>query len=104
MTRQKQLNLLGLSLRANKLIHGDESVERGIKSKKVFCIILAKDVSEATKERYLRLSQTYKIPLIQVFDRIEISKALGKSRSICGLTDRGFTKKFLTYETGEEYL
>lgn len=102
INRQKQLNLLGLSLRASQLIHGDESVEKAIKNQKILCIILAKDVSDSTMERYLHYSQTYNIPLIRHFTRLEISKALGKTRSICGLTNKGLSEKFLSYETGED--
>ena len=102
--RKKQLNLLGLALRASFLIHGDESVEKAVKRKKVRCIIIANDISQATMERYQRFSQTYDVPLINRFNRLEISQAIGKSRSICGITDKGLSDKFLSYETGEEYI
>lgn len=98
----KQLNLLGLSLRAGKLVHGDESVEKAIKRHKVCVIILANDVSEATRERYQRFTKEYQVPLCDHYSREEISHAIGKARAICGISDKGLAKLFLSYQTGED--
>lgn len=100
MPKDKQLNLLGLAQRASKLISGDERVEAAIKKKKIHLVVIASDTSPKTQERYQRLSQKAGIPLDKQFTSIEISQALGKSRSICGLTDPGMAKKFLSYVTG----
>ncbi|MBG9980021.1 ribosomal L7Ae/L30e/S12e/Gadd45 family protein [Facklamia sp. DSM 111018] len=100
--KQKQLNLLGLSLRASKLISGDEQVEKGIKKGKVHLILVANDASSATKERYQKMSVQYNVPIHINFNRYEISHAIGKSRTICGITDHGISQKFLSYVTGVE--
>lgn len=101
---QKQLNLLGLALRASQLIHGDENVEKALKRRKVYCIVMASDVSEATNARYERLSQEYQVPIRTHFTREQISHAIGKTRSLCAFTNQGFSQRFLSYETGEEAL
>lgn len=102
MNASKQLNLLGLSLRAGKLIHGDENVEKAIKRDKIRVIILAKDVSDTTKERYHRFAQEYQVPLCDSYTREEISHAINKARAICGIADKGLAKLFLSYQTGED--
>lgn len=104
MNHDKALKLLGLALRAGKLVHGDEAVEKAVKRDKVACIILAKDISQATFSRYQRLCQVHHVPCINNFTRDELSHALNKSRSILGITDRGMSAKFLSYQTGEERL
>ncbi len=100
-TKQKQLNMLGLALRAGQLIHGDESVEKAIKRSKVHCVILASDVSESTNERYERIAYDYHVPLFKHMTRIEISHAIGKTRSICAISNKGMANKFISYETGD---
>lgn len=100
-TKQKQLNMLGLALRAGQLIHGDESVEKAIKRNKVHCLIMASDVSEATQARYQRMSQEYNVPMFRNMTRIEISHAIGKTRSICAISNKGMANKFISYETGD---
>lgn len=102
ISTKKQLNLLGLSLRAGKLIHGDESVEKAIKRHHIYLIILASDVSDSTRERYKRFAKEYQVPLCNRYSRQEISHAIGKARAICGMSDKGLAKLFLSYETGEE--
>ncbi len=103
-TKQKALNFIGLAQRGNKLISGDERVEKAIKNGQATVIIMANDVSEKTSERYQYLSDTYQKPLVSDFDSFEISQALGKKRSLCCLTDRGMTKKLLSYFTESEVI
>ncbi|MBG9982694.1 ribosomal L7Ae/L30e/S12e/Gadd45 family protein [Aerococcaceae bacterium DSM 111020] len=103
-SKQKALNFIGLAQRGSKLISGDERVEKAIKNGQATVIIMANDVSEKTSERYQYLTKAYKKPLVSDFDSYEISQALGKKRSLCCLTDRGMTKKFLSYFAESEVI
>ncbi|MGF3066139.1 L7Ae/L30e/S12e/Gadd45 family ribosomal protein [Facklamia sp. P12945] len=98
---EKQLNLLGLAQRASKLISGDDLVTKATKNKKVKLLILAIDASDSTSDRYHRLASEKKIAINHRFTKYQISHAIGKSRTICGITDRGMAEKFLSYVTGE---
>lgn len=98
---QKQLNMLGLAQRASELISGDEMVEKALKNHRIHLILLANDASLATQNRYQKLTQLYQVPMIQTFSKYEISHAIGKSRTICGITNKGMANKFISYVTGE---
>ena len=84
MSQNKQLNMLGLALRAGQLIHGDEQVEAGVKNNQARVVVLASDASEATSQRY------------------QISHAVGKARSVVAVMNQGMAKKFLSYEQESE--
>ncbi|MBD3948866.1 ribosomal L7Ae/L30e/S12e/Gadd45 family protein [Tuanshanicoccus lijuaniae] len=94
---QKKLNLLGLAMRARQLVSGDELVEKAVKNGSVKLVVCAKDASVATLERYSGFCQRNNIPLNTEFTRDEISHAVGKSRTIVGLTNHGMIKTFLGY-------
>lgn len=100
--QEKQLNLLGLAQRASGLISGDELVLKALKQGRVKCLIVANDASQATLERYQEKAQFHKVPINLLFNKYEISHALGKSRTICAITNQGLAKKFLSYVTGEQ--
>lgn len=94
---QKQLNMLGLASRAGALVTGDEFVEKAIKDGSAPLVIVASDCSEATKTRYQGFAERYAVTLNETFTREQISQALGKSRSIVAMTNRGMIKSFLSY-------
>lgn len=90
--KQKAINLLGLAERARKLVTGTETVISSIKKGKVKAIILANDIHENTAEKVLRAAKKEDIPVVDVFNFAEISKAIGKKRKVLALTDSGFYK------------
>lgn len=102
---EKQLNMLGLAQRAGKLVSGDEQVEEAIVRQQVSLVVIASDASDNTLKKYQNKCEYYGVPLNQDFTRYEISNAVGKSRSILGIQDRGMVKKFLSYrqESEESY-
>ena len=94
---QKKLNMLGLANRSGNLISGDELVEKAIKRGRVAWVICAQDASDATRARYQDWSQSYHVPLEMTFNREQISHAVGKTRSIVAITNRGMAKTYLSY-------
>ena len=94
---QKKLNMLGLANRSGNLISGDELVEKAIKRGRVALVICAQDASDATRARYKDWSQSYHVPLDMTFNREQISHAVGKTRSIVAITNRGMAKTYLSY-------
>ena len=79
MSNKKILGLIGLATRAGKVCFGADSVEQEIKKKKVYVVILAIDASERTKEKFKKLCQRYKVPIILEGEIEILSKAIGKS-------------------------
>lgn len=96
--KQKQLNMLGLAMRAKQLVSGDEMVSDAVKKHRVYTVVCAYDASEATRERYIALCQREGIPLNLSYSKYEISYAIGKSRTLCAIANRGMAERFKSYE------
>lgn len=91
---QKVLNLLGLATRARKTTAGEEPVTKGIRSMDI--VFLASDAGPNTEKKIVSKCGTNQIRLVRLFNREEISKAIGKNnRVVCGLKDKGFAKAMI---------
>ena len=90
------MEYLELLQKLEKLFHGFDAIEDGVKRKIVSLIILAKDTSEKTKKEMRFICDKYGIPLV-IFGTIEgNSHSIGKSnRAIIGVCDDGFSKKII---------
>ena len=99
------LGLIGLSARARKICFGSDSVEEKVKNKKVYLIIVAEDSSERTKEKFQKLSEQYKIPII-IFEKIEtLSKSIGKiNKAIIGIEEQNLAKEIYKINNGGEVI
>ncbi len=93
MNKERALSLLGLSLRAGKLVTGDDLTLREIRKNQAKFVLISSDASENTKKKFMDKCEYYHIPYTLVFSHDEISRAIGKNRMICGLCDIGFSKK-----------
>lgn len=102
MIKEKKLNILGLATRARSLVSGDELVEKAIKKNQVHLILCASDASIKTIERYRMISERENIPLNIEFTKYELSHAIGKSRTILGVENKGMATKFLSYDMESE--
>lgn len=88
--KQKSMNLLGLAQRSGNLISGEALVLNAVRSREAKVIILASDASENTTKQFLNKCEHYRIPVLNDFDRDEISNAIGKMRTVVAITDGGF--------------
>ncbi|MBQ6559375.1 MAG: ribosomal L7Ae/L30e/S12e/Gadd45 family protein [Erysipelotrichaceae bacterium] len=89
----RTLNLLGLAYRAHKTVLGEQVLKR-IRSVKL--LILASDISEKSRERYLKKCHYYQIDSMDDFSSVELSQALGKENvKVIGIIDEGFRKTIL---------
>lgn len=91
---KKQLNLLGLATRARKLITGEELTIKAVQRNEAKLVLVAADCSENTKEKMVNKCTYYNVPIEIIFSSEEISQAIGKSRSICAFTDKGFADSY----------
>lgn len=88
--KQKALNLLGLAMRARKLISGTETVIAGLNKRQVKVVIIAQDIHENTLEKVVRAAKKAQVEIIDAFTAEEIQHAIGKNRKVLGLLDQGF--------------
>ncbi len=103
MENKKVLGLIGLAARARKISFGADSVELQTQKGKVYLIILAQNSSSRTKEKFQRISEKYKIPLIIIGTIEELSKAIGKSnKAILGIEDINLSNEIQKIYNGGE--
>ncbi len=97
---------MGLSARARKVCFGADSVEEEIKKKNVYLIIIAKDASDRTKEKFKKIGENYNIPMIIIEEKIEsLSKAIGKSnKAIIGIKDKNLANQIQKINNGGELI
>lgn len=89
----RALNNLGLAYRAKKIIFGEDILDN---LDKVKLLIIASDISDKSRKRFLKKCDSYKIKYIDKFSSNEISNALGKDNiKVVGIIDEGFKKLLL---------
>ena len=77
-----------MSARARKISFGADSVEEEIIRKKAKLIILSVEASDRTKDKFKKLCEQYKIPVIIYGNIEELSKAIGKeNKAIFAIKD-----------------
>jgi len=84
-------SFLGLATKAGKLISGEETAERAIKSGKVYLVIIAEDASDNTKKKFRDMCGYRKIEIRYFGEKEKLGKFTGKkARSVVAIIDRGF--------------
>lgn len=90
---QRTSNLLGLAMRARKLVTGDKLIP-GIQNQSVKLVLIASDASDNTKKKLTDKCSYYGIEWLMIEDSNELSHAIGKvNRMAVGVIDEGFSKK-----------
>lgn len=89
----KRLNNIGLAYRAKKTLLGEEVLN---KISKVKLLFLANDISEKSKERYLKKCFFYNIEHIDSYSSEQLSQIIGKNNvKVIGIIDDGFAKMLI---------
>ena len=83
--------MLGLCMKAGRLLSGNEQVSEGIRKRQGVLLVLTEDCSERTRDEYTRACERAHIS-IKIFGTKErLGQALGKGVRTCALiTDKGF--------------
>lgn len=88
------LNFLGITKKAGKLLEGYNKCEEAIKKKQVSLLILSADISENSKEKFIRYCNTYNVFYIECCSKFELGYALGKEEiNVLGVTDSNMSKQ-----------
>ena len=105
MINKKILGLIGLSARARKVSYGADSVEEQIKKKKVYLVIIAKDSSERTKDKFKKLCEEFQVPMI-IGEEIKLmSNAIGKSnKAVIGIEEINLANEIQKINDGGELI
>ena len=71
--------LIGLCMKAGKVLSGNEQVEKGIRKGKGYLLILAADSSEQTKKDYVLAAERHHLPYI--WNERNVRTGIGQRRS-----------------------
>ena len=63
MQKDRILSMLGLAAKAGKIVSGEFSTEKAIKSGKAFLVIVSEEASENTKKIFRDKCSFYEIPI-----------------------------------------
>lgn len=91
---QQVLNLLGLARAARQLVSGEAIVLKNIQTKKARFVFLASDAGRATTKKFTDKCNSYGVPCSRAFTKNQLSQATGQSRTIIGVVQPGFARKF----------
>lgn len=93
MNRNKVLSMLGLATKAGKVVTGEFSTEKAVKSGKAYVVILACDASDNTKKKFRNMCNYYEVDMREYSDKDSLGQACGKeSRASLAVTDEGLAK------------
>ncbi len=85
----KVAQMLGLAMRARKLITGEELVVGAVRGGQAKLVLLATDASANTVKKVTDKCRHYQVPCYPVADRYELGRAIGKdARVTLAVTDR----------------
>jgi ribosomal protein L7Ae-like RNA K-turn-binding protein len=97
----KLYQLLGLAMRAGKVVSGETAVIERIRSSQIHVVLIAQDASTNTFKKVTDKCTYYETPWQTVSSRGELGAAIGKDeRVVVGVTDPGFARKIIQYSEG----
>lgn len=99
--QQAILNLLGLARRAGQLTSGEGIVLKNIQTNKAKFVFLASDAGQASAKKFTDKCNFYHVPYNQQFTREQLSQATGQARTVFGVMQSGFARKFEDLTTME---
>lgn len=102
MTNSKILSLIGLATKAGKIVSGEFSTEKSVKTGKGFLVVAAEDASENTKKKFRNMCSFYQVPIYFYGDKESLGRAMGKEYRAClAVQDENFAKAIMK-ELGKE--
>ncbi|WP_438448263.1 YlxQ family RNA-binding protein [Gorillibacterium sp. sgz5001074] len=94
MMKNNWLSTLGLAMRAGKIVTGDDTVMKAVRSGEAKLVLLASDAAANAQKKYRDKCSFYNVPLIEQGSRFELGSAIGKvERVVLAVTDAGFANR-----------
>ena len=84
---KRLLSLVGLATRARKVVSGEFSTEKSVKSGKSHLVIVSEEASDNTKKKFTNMCTYYKVPIYLFGTKDELGHAMGQ--------DAGFAKSMV---------
>ncbi len=101
---KKAFGMLGLAMRAGKVVSGEFSTEKAVKSKTAKLVIVANDASENTKKLFRDKCSFYRVPIQICSTKEELGNAIGKEfRASLAVTDSNFATQIMKHNDHDEF-
>lgn len=95
MPRNNADKIVGLAMRAGKIVSGETACENAVRDGSAVLLILSEDASANTTKKFTDKCNYYSVPLIKCFTKKELGKSMGKEeRAIAAFTDPGLAELF----------
>lgn len=92
----KVLSMIGMAMRAGKVVSGEFAVEKSVKSQKAYLVIIARDSSDNSKKNYEDMCKFYHTELHYYGTKGSLGAAIGKEyRASVAIQDENFAKAIL---------
>jgi len=92
--KKRLLSMLALSRKAGKLVSGEETCEKAIRSGEALLVHVAKDASANTQKKFGNKANYYEVPIYSLFTKEEINRHIGlHNRATFVVTDESFATK-----------
>ena len=92
-SEQKALNMLGLAKRAGRVVSGEFSTEKAVKTGKARLVLVASDASANTRKMFSDMCAWYKVPILVFARKAELGHAIGQEmRASAAVTDENFAR------------
>ena len=89
----KILSMIGMAMKAGKVVSGEFSTEKAVKTGKAFLVIVSEAASDNTKKMFRNMCSYYEVPMYTYGTKEDLGHSMGKEfRASLAVTDEGFAK------------
>ena len=89
----KILSMVGMAMKAGKVVSGEFSTEKAVKTGKAFLVIVSEAASDNTKKMFRNMCSYYEVPMYVYGTKDDLGHSMGKEfRASLAVTEEGFAK------------
>ena len=89
----KILSMVGMAMKAGKVVSGEFSTEKAVKTGKAFLVIVSEAASDNTKKMFRNMCTYYEVPMYVYGTKEDLGHSMGKEfRASLAVTEEGFAK------------
>ena len=89
----KILSMIGMAMKAGKVVSGEFSTEKAVKTGKAFLVIVSEAASDNTKKMFRNMCTFYEVPMYTYGTKDDLGHSMGKQfRASLAITEEGFAK------------
>lgn len=93
MAVDRILSMLGIAAKAGKVVSGEFSTEKAVKTGKAHLVIVSEEASGNTKKQFSDMTAFYKVPCYFYGDKESLGRCIGKEfRASLAITDENLAR------------